>query len=933
MLAIPSWATDTPVIVLDLTAHNGVVFSALSPTEVGREDLLQLANLPTDGTVQVFFHTQTACMHSGQRVRPWTGVTVSFLNTPHRLQVGPALEEMLQGPQHWDSDSPVPSIPGHAFAMLTDEGRTRYIIDETRRAQIRRDVADFLGYDSRRLTLRGALPRAADVSLYGKVTTAVVVATQAIPRPPARPDPPKVVAFDLRPVMQGFLWEIAGVDSLRVSDLERRFGAACPPGHHVVVVGGRPVANPAPSIVLSETTQLLVIAYQPDQADSPSSSDAEMQDASSDDEASSTEGSDTTLASPASDPATPRSRSPRSPRPRTDRLYSPVDEPIPPPASFGDKSASVASTALRQLPETNIDACCPRSTRHCSLDLVDATGDGSQSTPPSHPGQSHSASVRALETSRPPPGDSFPADLTPPDETSTELSTGGHVHANLEATALLLTPGCTPEIVVLEGEPTVTFAATLIAVAARRSPARASLYDWLLPVVPQPDEKFFTFLALPSWLRHCERPTVVCLDARPIGGDLYSAVSPTVAAAPDLLRLHEAPPAQTSVLLGNDHPLCDPVTPVHLHTGILVTFAPAQVTHTRQPRRHPDATAAWSHSAPLPFGRTHWATHILLLTDGMPTTFQTGDMPTQEAMTRHLQYTTGQEVMQSPVPEITDASWYGTSCDAVRILTEQLRAIPVPPGVRQDWPLPVFLDCRPILRGFQWTLAPTPLLDVTTLCRRFASLAPHGFTPEILGPERHHIGNRSFVPAFAGQCLQVVFVRTDSDTEADDQTPEPNTYPNRVAASTTDGSSADTFPDSNTPGNSNDYPGSGPPSDASQHGSSSAASPQLRSRRHPRTSSSTCMRLLTKVAVCCSLVRPGASAPTGFALPGVTFRPTLGVDCRLDVLPTQSYDWAVSSAGSPPNGPAPKPLPQPVPPPPTREAAPHPLPSACLRHR
>ena len=196
----------------------------------------------------------------------------------------------------------MPSIPGHAFAVLTDEGRTRYIIDETRRAQIRRDVADFLGYDSRRLTLRGALPRAADVSFYGKVTNAVVVATQAIPRPPARPNPPKVVVFDLRPLMQGFLWEIAGVDSLRVLDLERRFGTTCPPGHHVTIVGGQPAATPDPSIVLLETTQLLVIAYQPDQADSTSSSDAEMPDVSPDDDASSAQGrSDMTSDSSASD--------------------------------------------------------------------------------------------------------------------------------------------------------------------------------------------------------------------------------------------------------------------------------------------------------------------------------------------------------------------------------------------------------------------------------------------------------------------------------------------------------------------------------------------------------------------------------------------------------------------------------------------------------
>ena len=158
VVGVPAWS-DTVVAVLDLRQVNGTLFAACIQADVSREDLLIAAGLGAAYLADVFVGISQWALLPEQHAWLWTGTTVTIVPPECPTVVGDALEERLLSPDGWDATAPLPCIPGPAFCLLTDEGISRFPIDRTRAAQVRHDVASFLGYDVSRLTMRGAVPR------------------------------------------------------------------------------------------------------------------------------------------------------------------------------------------------------------------------------------------------------------------------------------------------------------------------------------------------------------------------------------------------------------------------------------------------------------------------------------------------------------------------------------------------------------------------------------------------------------------------------------------------------------------------------------------------------------------------------------------------------------------------------------------------------
>ncbi|CAE7487109.1 unnamed protein product, partial [Symbiodinium sp. KB8] len=275
IVAVPEW-TEEVVAVFDLRTIANTTFAACVPHHATREELLAISGLGAQYPADVYVHIQQDALLPGQQVALWTGVTIAMADPGEALTVGRPLEEMLQSSEGWDPAVEVPGQDDPAFLLLTDEGHARFPLHEARRAQTRTDIADLLGYDMPRMTLRGVLPRPLDVCVYGWKCNALVVATQRLPRPACRDTDPKVVAYDLRAILQGLFWETVDAAYIPIRDLIARFGAHCPLGYHVHLTGGRIDWVAGQEVMYLQVAQRIAIAFDPDGDPDPSESGSDM---------------------------------------------------------------------------------------------------------------------------------------------------------------------------------------------------------------------------------------------------------------------------------------------------------------------------------------------------------------------------------------------------------------------------------------------------------------------------------------------------------------------------------------------------------------------------------------------------------------------------------------------------------------------------------
>ncbi|CAE7236350.1 Shprh [Symbiodinium sp. CCMP2456] len=256
LLASPSWDLERVYVLIDARAIQGTLFAERLPDQVAKGILLEVAGLGVNTDVEVYLHDELVPLHDDQLVRLWHGVT--FLPAGQPFEPGTSLAVMLQTPQGWDANAPIPCQNSPAFTVLTDEGRARYPIDFDRRAQLRTDIATYLGYEARRLTLRRSLPIIEDYSDRGWHSRAVVVATQSIRRPVPRPPQQFIVIYDLRPLLEGLRWVVLQQDFIPIAALFAELRPLCPEGHALGVAGGRPDQHNGESVLRVADGQTII---------------------------------------------------------------------------------------------------------------------------------------------------------------------------------------------------------------------------------------------------------------------------------------------------------------------------------------------------------------------------------------------------------------------------------------------------------------------------------------------------------------------------------------------------------------------------------------------------------------------------------------------------------------------------------------------------
>ena len=261
LIAVPVWLTEQVVVLLDCRPYNGVVFCEAVTPWLRREDILYFAGVGSGACMHVFWGSNPEPLLPQALVQPMTGdvFTVAFYGAVHTP--GPDIVQALQHRHTWQE---VVVPPGHqdpALWLLTDMGEDRFSFHPRRRSQLRHDVAYFLGYAVRSLTLRAATPHIRDHANRGWDSSAVVVATQRYARTAGRPAGHQILILDLRPLLRDIGWQLVQGDSISLAALERRFQAACPDGFILMVLGGRPETREDDTLIHLEDGQVLILEF------------------------------------------------------------------------------------------------------------------------------------------------------------------------------------------------------------------------------------------------------------------------------------------------------------------------------------------------------------------------------------------------------------------------------------------------------------------------------------------------------------------------------------------------------------------------------------------------------------------------------------------------------------------------------------------------
>ncbi|CAE7896755.1 unnamed protein product [Symbiodinium necroappetens] len=105
----------------------------------------------------------------------------------------------------------------------------------------------------------------------------------------------------------------------------------------------------------------------------------------------------------------------------------------------------------------------------------------------------------------------------------------------------------------------------------------------------------------------------------------------------------------------------------------------------------------------------------------------------QEFAADALQFAHYRTTLKTAAPRVEDAVYKGVLCKAVVLVTECLPTLPVPPA-RITTPLTVvFLDMRPVLRGFEWRILVRGESDLEVFKQGLRIEVPEGFALRIVG--------------------------------------------------------------------------------------------------------------------------------------------------------------------------------------------------------
>ena len=600
VVAAPPWLGTRVILCLDLTLIDGRIFSAVSPPDLDKHILLNMAGLSGGAAVEVYLGDCDEPAEYGAELSVSNGDCISFVPAREPLEVRCSLQAMLNAPFGWAGGPAFPQAPpGDRFCVVSEGLYFDFLICSDRGAFYRSDLAARLGIPINTLCLQPAAPRQSDVTLYGRQCRTVLCISSS----PRRNDD-EVALLDCRPILEGWSRVCTTNRWLDVGALRRSLSLAAPEGYTVELSGCPPHwnwlwLNPGQVVVVSYTT--------PDQVGVEESGDP-LPDESADGD----------------DPD-------RANEPDQAWKEDPGTWGLPKPATkTSDLSThwtgwNAPSSTLSLLRDTLLDlgfsgistpareTCLSSGVCLCldlarilsrvvkwgfgfiehakpsgSHDLTSATlpgldGDLLPESPscklleepidsgsiPDHALQDARTAARALGVGWPFPPYQWTSH--PPDEDDADrTSLSDHVDTVTDVVFYLLTPGFTGERISAPMALPQTVGDALDMIQTRRSRDRSEFFPVLVPVTPQLDLGWGVALAIPPWVQH---RVIVCLDLSLFDNRIVPADVPAHADHHSLCESAGlAPETDVDIYLpGVEAPLPRGVD-CHLWTGICIAF-------------------------------------------------------------------------------------------------------------------------------------------------------------------------------------------------------------------------------------------------------------------------------------------------------------------------------------------------------------------------
>ena len=285
--------------------------------------------------------------------------------------------------------------------------------------------------------------------------------------------------------------------------------------------------------------------------------------------------------------------------------------------------------------------------------------------------------------------------------------------------------------------------------------------DTVVPVFPQPSNKFATFVGFPSCISGKVVAFFNChhVDSRAFASPVWDSLTRESI----LLAAGYGGDSRHNVFVhGIMHPLAEGQR-ISLYNGILINITP-------QSSGSPDVfdlatmlqqVDGWDAGAYLPCPRWCHRSHFCVLTDAWPMLFAVREPSrgfSRDDLADLLQTQECKLVIRPSAPRLSDVLFRGYPVSGVLVATEAVSNLPCPPAKSKDTRKILILDQPPILRGFSWRLQDHDLLPVQMLADEFADLCPSGYSVVFRGASVLRVGGRLVMVIGNGQVVSVEFV-------------------------------------------------------------------------------------------------------------------------------------------------------------------------------
>ncbi|CAE7364293.1 unnamed protein product [Symbiodinium sp. CCMP2592] len=292
-----------------------------------------------------------------------------------------------------------------------------------------------------------------------------------------------------------------------------------------------------------------------------------------------------------------------------------------------------------------------------------------------------------------------------------------------------------------------------------RNEDQSLYFDTLVPVEPQPDNRFACILSSPVWAAdRCH----VLVDLRHVDGRLFSIIVPAQLSRASLLSAVQLTDALELNIFFDDRlqPRDRAIVPENggLFTllrggrrpGPLYTFEELLGSE-----RH------WAQPCPMYPGPVRSA--LLVFNDSAPRAFSYDQDPADDpvefrrAISAQLGYSLSDSVLHRSCPAIEDIEHFGHTCKALCVATQRVGGSTV--SADGAGPCTAIIDTRPILRDIEWVLTNQGVLDFDALCARFEPAAPPGYAVSIKGGRHELRTEGTYVHVPQAGILVVQFVQ------------------------------------------------------------------------------------------------------------------------------------------------------------------------------